>query len=146
VIDLAFALAIAGLAAFQDLRARTLPRWLTFGAALVGPAIHTVAAWIEGGQGADLFGAAVESALGAMLCAVVPFVLLRRKVMGRGDVELCVALGALLGPSLGLGTQVFALVCALAASRFVSGRGPKAELVAPAILGAVFLATVASST
>jgi prepilin peptidase CpaA len=146
MIDLAFALAVAGVAALQELRTRELPDWLTVGVAIVGPGVHTIAAGMDGARELGLFAAAAGSGLGAIACGVVPFLLLRKNAIARKDLMLFVALGTLLGPVIGFGTQLFALAAAFVASRFVGARARAREEVrpvAPAMLGGVFLAAVA---
>lgn len=122
MIELAFALAVTGVAALHDLRTRTFPNWLTFGAAGLGALVHVGAAAISGARGIDLLAAFGESALGAIACSVVPFLLVRKDAMGRGDLKLFIALGAALGPIAGFEVQLYALVAAFAAAPIYAWR------------------------
>lgn len=115
LIELALALAVTGVAAYHDLRTRMLPDWLTLGAAALGVAVHVVSAGIAGAHGIDLLVAVGESAIGALACAVLPFLLVRKNAMGRGDLKLFIALGAVLGPALGFEAQIYAMCAAFVA-------------------------------
>lgn len=103
---LVLAIAFSGIAAYTDLRRGEIPNWLTtsaFGTGLVasaGLALH---------QGLGVRGAlfALLGALcGGLACAVLPFVLWRKGVMGGGDLKLFVALGALCHTSLGIDLEL----------------------------------------
>lgn len=102
------ALTSAAIACAIDLRSRRIPNWLTFGAAGVGIAYHTVAAGASG----------IETAAGGWAIGLalffIPFAL---GGLGAGDVKLVAALGAWLGPAqviwLALYTGVIGGVLAL---------------------------------
>lgn len=122
MIELAFALAVTGVAAFHDLRTRTLPDWLTLGAAGGGIGVHVVAAAIGGARGIDLLAAVGGSALGAVACAFLPLLLVRKNAMGKGDLKLFIALGAALGPIAGFEVQLHALFAAFVAAPIFAWR------------------------
>jgi prepilin peptidase CpaA len=101
------ALAVAGIAAFADLRTGLMPNRVTLGALALGLAVRPAIALAETGV-TGLSTALVSCAMGAVVTAIVPFVLWRGKALGGGDVKLFVALGVLLGPVIGLEAQLFA--------------------------------------
>jgi prepilin peptidase CpaA len=100
---LSLALAACCLAAVTDLRARTIPNWLTLPLLLCGVLGHGL--W-WGFDGLWL------SVLGCSICFVPGYFLFVRNALGGGDVKLFAGLGALLGPREGLELQLcaFALV------------------------------------
>jgi prepilin peptidase CpaA len=107
------AMAVAAVAAVYDWRRGEIPNWLTFGTLLLAPLIHGVRA-IMGG--ASLQAAAVEGGnalLGALLCALVPWVLYRAGGLGGGDLKLFAGLGALLHPLVGLEAETYSFVLLL---------------------------------
>lgn len=95
------ALAVAALAAFIDWKTGFIPNTLTLGALLVGLVEQALVGTLPTGLG------------GAALAAVVPIVLHRSGALGGGDVKLFVALGAFLGPVLGLEAQLLAFLCGM---------------------------------
>ena len=92
---------LALLAAFSDIRQRRVPNTLTFGAALVGFAMHVV---LTGWSG--LAFALAGCAVGLLLFLPV-FAL---GGMGAGDVKLLAAFGAWLGPLGVLWTAFYGVV------------------------------------
>jgi prepilin peptidase CpaA len=83
-------LAVLGVATFTDLRSRRVPNWLVLP---FMPAGVAVSAWLHGwhGVGQSLSGFALGAAIyGALFCL---------GGMGMGDVKLCAAIGAWIGPS-----------------------------------------------
>jgi prepilin peptidase CpaA len=111
-------LTLASLAALYDVRTRRVPNWLTLSALAVAPLAHALAAC--GAQGADgALRAAGSSLLGVVLCGTVPLVLWRCGYVGGGDVKLLAAMGAVLGPTLGLELAFYAF---LLASLFIAFR------------------------
>jgi len=95
------AVATAGIAAVTDLKTGRIPNWLTLGALGGAPVLWLV---LEGGS----TRAAGMSLVGAFACALMPAIYFARGKMGGGDVKLLAALGALLGPVLGLHCEFFA--------------------------------------
>ncbi len=90
-------LIVVAVATFTDLRSRRIPNWLVFPFLLAGIA---VSGWLRGWHG---MGQSLEGlGLGALLFGIL-FVL---GGMGAGDVKLCAAIGAWIGP----GQMLIALV------------------------------------
>jgi prepilin peptidase CpaA len=83
-------LAVLAVATYTDLRSRRIPNWLVFPFMAVG---ILLAAWTHGwhGIGQSLAGLAV----GAVLFGIFGLM----GGMGMGDVKLCAAIGAWIGPS-----------------------------------------------
>src|SRR4051795_2302757 len=82
--------AVLAVATFTDLRSRRIPNWLVLPFLLAGVA---VSAWSHGwhGLGQSLAGVGVGAAIfGTLFCL---------GGMGMGDVKLCAAIGAWIGPS-----------------------------------------------
>lgn len=104
--------AVVAVATFTDLRSRRIPNWLVlpFMAAGIG-----VQAWLHGWHGV------AQSLEGFALGAVLFGVLAAMGGMGMGDVKLCAAIGAWIGPGqlmlalviTGLAGGVMALAWAL---------------------------------
>lgn len=80
---------VLGIATFTDLRSRRIPNWLVLPFLLAGIA---VSAWLHGwrGVGHSLAGIALGAVLFGVLCLMGG--------MGMGDVKLCAAIGAWIGP------------------------------------------------
>jgi len=85
------------IATFTDLRSRRIPNWLVFPFTIAGLA---VSAWFKGwsGIGHSLTGLILGGLLFGILCWMGG--------MGMGDVKLCAAIGAWVGP----GQLIIALV------------------------------------
>jgi prepilin peptidase CpaA len=81
---------VLGVATFTDLRSHRIPNWLVFPFLAAGP---VVSVWLHGWQG---LGQSLE---GAALGLVIYGFLFWMGGMGAGDVKLCVAIGAWIGPS-----------------------------------------------
>jgi prepilin peptidase CpaA len=106
------ATAVAGVAAWTDLRSGTIPNWLTLGALAAGVAARTVVAWaLVGGWRAGLASGGYAIA-GALFCALVPGIMYWLGGAGGGDVKLFAALGALCQPVLGLEVVTYAFAAA----------------------------------
>jgi prepilin peptidase CpaA len=86
-----------GVATFTDLRSRRIPNWLVFPFWLAG---LVVSVWMQGWYGLG------QSVSGALLGLVIYGVLFWMGGMGAGDVKLCAAIGAWIGPQ----QLIFALV------------------------------------
>jgi prepilin peptidase CpaA len=87
------AVVVLGVATFTDLRSRRIPNWLVLPYLLLGIAFSI---WFHGWHGA------VESLEGAGLALLIYGFLFWMGGMGAGDVKLCIAIGAWIGP-----TQLF---------------------------------------
>ena len=88
------------VAAITDLRSGRIPIKLTFSAIIIGLAGHSLIHGIAG---------LVESLLGAAICAAVPGIVYKAsdgRGIGGGDIKLFAALGALLGPTQGLESEL----------------------------------------
>jgi len=81
--------AVLGIATFTDLRSRRIPNWLVLPFLLAG---LVVSVWAQGWHGLG------QSVGGALLGLVVYGVLFWMGGMGAGDVKLCAAIGAWVGP------------------------------------------------
>lgn len=83
-------LIVLAIATFTDLRSRRIPNWLVFPFLIAGIA---VSGWLHGwsGVGHSLSG----MALGGLLFGVLSWM----GGMGMGDVKLCAAIGAWVGPA-----------------------------------------------
>src|SRR5207245_4665172 len=81
---------VLGVATFTDLRSRRIPNWLVLPFLLSGIA---VSGWLHGwhGIGQSLAGLGLGALLFGILCWMGG--------MGMGDVKLCAAIGAWIGPS-----------------------------------------------
>jgi prepilin peptidase CpaA len=101
------------IATITDLRARRIPNWLV-GPFLLGGVVFSCLN--HGWRGLE------QSALGVLLAAVLMGVLYLLGGMGMGDVKLCAALGAWMGPqqllialaAMGMTGGVMALIWAVA--------------------------------
>jgi prepilin peptidase CpaA len=82
-------LVVLGVATFTDLRSRRIPNWLVLPFLLTG---IVVSVWMHGWQGLG------QSLSGALLGLVIYGVLFWMGGMGAGDVKLCAAIGAWVGP------------------------------------------------
>lgn len=78
-----------GVATITDLRSRRIPNWLVFPFLLVG---ISVSIWMSG------WGGLVKSAEGLGLGLLLFGILAVMGGMGMGDVKLCAAIGAWIGP------------------------------------------------
>jgi prepilin peptidase CpaA len=81
---------VLAVATFTDLRSRRIPNWLVLPFLAAGFAVST---WLNGWHGV------VQSAAGLGLGALIYGVLFWMGGMGMGDVKLCAAIGAWIGPS-----------------------------------------------
>lgn len=94
-------LVISAIAAVTDTRTGLIPNWLTYPPMVIAPLAHAL--W--GG-----WSAVGASLLAIVLCGFMPYLLFRMGGMGGGDVKLFAALGAILGPRLGLQVEFYALL------------------------------------
>lgn len=90
--------AVLGVATFTDLRSRRIPNWLVVPFLVAGLIVSGIHAGWHG----------FESSLAGLAVGALPFgVLAVMGGMGMGDVKLCAAIGAWIGP----GQMVIALIC-----------------------------------
>jgi prepilin peptidase CpaA len=83
-------LIVLGVATFTDLRSRRIPNWLVLPFLPLGVA---VSAWFGGWHGVE------QSLAGAGLGIAIFGILYWKFGMGAGDVKLCAAIGAWIGPN-----------------------------------------------
>lgn len=95
------ALLISTVGAGFDLRYGIIPNWLTFGGLFGGVVWHSASSGVEG----VLFS--LGGAVSASLLYLVPCLL---GGIGWGDFKLMLALGALLGPGMGIHVAVWSAV------------------------------------
>lgn len=100
------AMVITGVAAVIDWKTGLIPNWLTLGPLAAAPLLHAVLGLREGGAASAglSFG---WSALGALACGVAPLLIWLSNGGGGGDLKLMAALGALLGPMVGLEAETY---------------------------------------
>jgi len=81
---------VLGIATFTDLRSRRIPNWLVLPFLLAGVGVSV---WLQGwhGLGQSLAGVGLGAVAFGLLCWLGG--------MGMGDVKLCAAIGAWIGPS-----------------------------------------------
>jgi prepilin peptidase CpaA len=102
-----------GLGAAWDIRTERIPNWLTLGGLAAGLCLQTavhVAMVDQREIGAGLLAGLTNGVLGVGLCGLVPYLLFRVEAMGGGDVKLLGAVGAFVGPVLGLEIELSAFV------------------------------------
>ncbi len=104
------AVALSAVAAAYDARKGEIPNALTLGPLALALPVHALLEAPHGMKAAAL--ALAASVGGAALCALVPLLLYWKGAIGGGDVKLLAALGALLGPSVGLEATTYAFVAA----------------------------------
>jgi prepilin peptidase CpaA len=113
---LGFALLFTALAALFDLRTGHIPNRLTLGALALGTVLQMAAlCWFSRPPAQPLTLslvalAAARVGFAVVICALVPYLLFLRNGMGGGDVKLLGALGATLGPAIGLEVQLYAFL------------------------------------
>jgi prepilin peptidase CpaA len=81
---------VLGVATYTDLRSRRIPNWLVLPFLVAG---FAVSGWLYGWHGI------VQSLEGAGLALAIYGLLFFMGGMGAGDVKLCIAIGAWVGPS-----------------------------------------------
>jgi prepilin peptidase CpaA len=81
---------VLGVATFTDLRSRKIPNWLVLPFLVAG---FAASAWMGGWHGV------LQSCEGAGLALLIYGLLFFLGGMGAGDVKLCIAIGAWIGPS-----------------------------------------------
>jgi prepilin peptidase CpaA len=97
------------LGAALDARTGHIPNWITIPPLVVAPLAAFGFRAAADGPRAGVH-AALISLLGAFVCALGPFVMFARGGLGGGDVKLLAAVGALLGPRLGIDAEFYGFV------------------------------------
>jgi prepilin peptidase CpaA len=100
------AVSVSAIGAFVDARTGRIPNLLTLGALAGAPVVAFALETSAHGARAGLTAAGM-SLLGAILCGFGPFIGFVKGAIGGGDVKLFAALGALLGPRLGLDAEFY---------------------------------------
>lgn len=108
-VGLGLGISVALVGAVIDLRTGHIPNWLTLGALAIAPPVTFALEASAHGLRAGLVAAGL-SLLGAVVCGLPPLFAFLKGSMGGGDVKLLAALGALLGPRLGLDAEFYAFV------------------------------------
>jgi prepilin peptidase CpaA len=98
-----FALLVAATATVTDWRTGHIPNWLTFPPMLAAPIVHGLFSGIPG---------FTLSLIGIAACGLVPYIVFKLGGMAGGDVKLLAALGAVLGPFVGIEAEFIAFIVA----------------------------------
>ena len=124
MIELVVACAITFVAALLDWRTGRIPNWLTLGGLAVAPWFHFFREARHSGFHLPAWTELGSSALGALACGLVPFLVARKGAMGGGDVKLFALVGAWLLPFRGIEAQLYAFAAAcLIAPAFLAYEG-----------------------
>lgn len=115
---------VLAVATFTDLRSRRIPNWLVLPFMLIG---IVVSGWLHGWHGIEQSFAGLG--LGVLLLGVFCFM----GGMGMGDLKLCAAIGAWIGPSQ--------LILALVLTGVVGGVMAVCWAIAGGFLGELFSGT-----
>lgn len=107
---LAFAVAVAAIAAWFDWRTGHIPDWVTLGPLAIAPLAHLALHLAQTRLLQPGIEAAGFSVLGAVACACVPLMLYRAGAIGGGDIKLLAAIGAILRPLAGVEAEFYAFV------------------------------------
>lgn len=120
---------VVAIAAWTDWRTGLIPNWLTLPCIAGALIAHLV---LGGPWGILLSG------IGLLVSAATPLFLFWRDAMGGGDVKLFAAIGALLGPHLGLKAQLVSFtIAAILALVVMAWRGTMFRTFANAFLNLV---------
>lgn len=106
-------LVFVSVAAAWDLRTGLIPNWLSLGGLGIGFVLHlavqAIGFWNDEAMSAALAGA-FNAVVGVVLCGLAPYLLFRAEAMGGGDVKLLAAVGAFIGPTMGLEVELSAFI------------------------------------
>jgi len=105
------AIAITGIAAWFDWRKGEIPNWVTLGPLGMGLLGHLVLGLVSAGVHGALWSV-LGALLGAIACGLVPALLWYKGAIGGGDLKLLMAIGALLGPMLGIEAELYGFIAA----------------------------------
>jgi prepilin peptidase CpaA len=101
--------------AYTDARWRKIPNWATYSAVLWALMLNAVGQFGDTGQrlaaGLGTIGLA-DALQGLAICFAVGFIVYRITGGGAGDVKLAAAIGALTGPTVGLGALAWGYIAA----------------------------------
>jgi prepilin peptidase CpaA len=106
-------LAFVSVAAAWDWRTGLIPNWLSLGGLGVGFVLHVVVHVIDlssSGAASAVLAGAFNAIAGVVLCGLAPYLLFRIDAMGGGDVKLLAAVGAFVGPTMGLSVELSAFI------------------------------------
>jgi len=113
---LAFAIAVAAIAAWRDWRTGEIPDRMTLLPLALAPLVHFAAPLLRGSGFDAGVEAAGSSVLGAVACAAAPMLLYKMSdgnAIGGGDVKLLAAMGAILMPMAGIEAEFYAFMAAM---------------------------------
>jgi prepilin peptidase CpaA len=99
-------------AALTDLRTGLIPNRLVLLGLIAGCLARAAAFAAQRGEAPPPAGALLSSVVGVCICGAAPYVLFRLGAMGGGDVKLLGAVGAGVGPALGIRIELFAFILA----------------------------------
>jgi prepilin peptidase CpaA len=109
---LLMATCVAAIAAVSDWRKGKIPNVLTHGVLVAAPIIHVARVVQVEGWSPNGWLVLLGSVLGALACGLVPMLLFIKGATGAGDVKLLAAMGALLGPRIGIEVAFYSFVVA----------------------------------
>jgi prepilin peptidase CpaA len=108
-LSLGLGISVAVVGAVIDARTGHVPNWLTLGGLAAAPLVNFALASSAEDPRAGLTAVGL-SLLGAVICGFGPLVAFLKGGMGGGDVKLLAAIGAFLGPRLGLDAEFYGFV------------------------------------
>lgn len=109
-LSLGLLVVLTGAAAVADVRTGRIPNRLVLSGLVASIASRVVLACLSEGSFVELARQLAAAGAGLIVCGLPALLLYRAGGMGGGDVKLLAAVGALVGPSLGVQT----LFCAMA--------------------------------
>ena len=112
-IFLVVAVVIAAVAAVYDVTKGEIPDWLTLGGLAIGPLAHAARAAMKHAGSEVALAEGGYSVIGALACALVPWILFRYSAIGGGDVKLFAALGAWCQTMIGVEALTYSFVAAV---------------------------------